>query len=448
MTGLPPEVVAVAFAKTSRSPRPFDEIAAELNEDKSRKFHERWVVGYGHSSVAEHAVLSIAIENVSILATKVLEDNRLASYTEKSSRYQIFDRSRIFKPKKIMDSKFAKLYEDTANMLMDSYFEILEKTIEYLKTKHAKKEDESDKLYGVRIKVLALDNCRCILPAATLTNLGMTINARNLEYAIVKLLTHPLEEMQEIGEEIKTETLKITPTLVQFTDANKYLGETCKEMEKLAAGIKLDKLENHPGAVIVEYDEDAENKLVAALLYRFTEYSYAQVKKHVQLMNAEEKEKMIDEALKRYGDYDRPLRELEHVYYTFDILIDYGIFRDVQRHRMCTQTNQELTISHGYEVPDDIKDAGLQQKFDEVMKKAADCYEQIAKELPKHAAYIVPLAYRKRTLFKMNLRQLYHFIRLRSRETGHRGYIKLAQQMYDLIAEKQPLLAKYIRVTK
>src|SRR3989339_1357238 len=103
LAGLPPEVVAVAFAKCSRSPEPFDKIAAELNADKSSEFHEKWVVGYGHSSVAEHAVLSIAMENVSILATKVIEDNRLASYTEKSTRYQIFDRDKYFKPAKIME---------------------------------------------------------------------------------------------------------------------------------------------------------------------------------------------------------------------------------------------------------------------------------------------------------------------------------------------------------
>ena len=113
LTGLPPEVVAVAFAKCSRSPEPFDQIAKELNEDKSRKFHEKWVVGYGHSSVAEHAVISMAIENVSILATKTIEDNRLCSYTEKSTRYQVFTKDRYYKPKKLMDSELKNTYTRT-----------------------------------------------------------------------------------------------------------------------------------------------------------------------------------------------------------------------------------------------------------------------------------------------------------------------------------------------
>src|SRR3989339_1614889 len=135
LTGLPPEVVAVAFAKCSRSPEPFDIIAAELNADKSRKFHERWVVGYGHSSVAEHAVLSLAIENVSILATKVIEDCRLSSYTEKSTRYQVFDREHYYKPAAIINSRFKQLYEETLDFIMNSYISLFPKMVEFFKKK-------------------------------------------------------------------------------------------------------------------------------------------------------------------------------------------------------------------------------------------------------------------------------------------------------------------------
>src|SRR3989344_6058575 len=206
LTGLPPEVVAVAFAKCSRSPEPFDKIAKEINEDKSRKFHEKWVVGYGHSSVAEHAVLSLAIENISILATKVIEDNRLASYTEKSSRYQLFDKENYYKPEKIMGSKLAKLYEDTCDFILDVYSDIAPKLIEFFKRKFPYEND-------IEIKNKALDCARYLLPVSVLTNLGITINARNLENAITKLLTHPLKEMQNIGKELKEAAIKITPTL-------------------------------------------------------------------------------------------------------------------------------------------------------------------------------------------------------------------------------------------
>lgn len=448
LTGLQPEVVAVTFAKTSRSAKPFDEIAKDLTEEKSAEFHEKWVVGFGHSSIAEHAVLSMAIENVSILATKFIEDNRLASYTEKSSRYQIFDRSRYYKPKKIMDSRFSKLYEDTANFLMDNYLQVLSKIIDFFEKKFPRKEDESEALYKMRIKNLALDNSRFMLPAATLTNFAMTINARNLRYCIIKLITHPLEEMQEIGEEIRQEAMKRTPALLKNIVPNKYIDETHPAMEQLAADMLHIKTQNKDGAVLVEYDKDADDKLVSALLYRFSKYPYQQIKEMVKKMSKEQKEQVIDEALKRLEKRDKPLRELEHISYTFDVLLDYGTFRDIQRHRICTQTNQELTIENSYIVPEGISEAGLTDDFKKSMEKAEHAYKEIIKDLPKYAAYIVPFAYRKRTLFTMNLRELFHFIRLRSGRAGHMSYRKLAQQMYDIIAQVHPLMAKYIVVDK
>lgn len=427
LTGLPPEVVAVAFAKSSRSSEPFDVIARELNEDKSRKFHEKWVVGYGHSSVSEHAVLSIAIENVSILATKFIEDNRLASFTEKSSRYQIFDKDRYYKPENIMKSDLGKLYERTCDEILEFYSRLVPLMILFFKDRFPNETE-------INIKNKALDVCRYLLPVSCLTNLGMTINARNLEHAIVKLLTHPLKEMQEIGEEIKEAGLKVTPTLIKYTSYDKYLGETVKELEKKTS-ILLEKISdsNENGAVLVEFDKDAENKLIAAILYRFSQSPYKKIKEMVKSMNKKEKEEIIDEALKKMDKFDRPIRELEHVYYTFDVLMDYGGFRDVQRHRMCTQTNQEVTIEHGYETPKEIIEAGFEKEFKECMEKAKVTFFEIKKEFPKEIQYVIPLAFRKRVLITMNLRELFHFIKLRSGQTGHISYRRIAWHMYDCI---------------
>ena len=439
LTGLPPEVVAVAFAKCSRSPEPFDKIAKELNEDKSRKFHEKWVVGYGHSSVAEHAVISLAIENISILATKVLEDNRLASFTEKSSRYQIFDKENYYKPEKMMSSRFAKLYEETSDFILDIYTGLIPKLLDFFKKKFP---DEAD----IEIKNMALDCARYMLPVSVLTNLGMTINARNLENAVVKLLTHPLEEVQEIGKELKEAALKITPTLLKHVEYNKYLAETTKEMEKLTSTVIKNKDNDKEDVVLVEYDKEAEDKLLAALLYRFSKLPYNNIKEQVKKMPSKEKEKIIDEALKRLGKFDKPLRELEHIYYTFDILVDYGAFRDIQRHRMATQTNQDFNVEHSYSIPEEIIEAGFKDKFEECMSKAISAFNEISKEFPREAQYAIPLAFKKRILMTCNLRELFHFIKLRSGKTGHASYRKIAQKMYYLLKEKQPLLAKYIQV--
>jgi thymidylate synthase ThyX len=438
LTGLPPEVVAVAFAKCSRSPEPFDKIANELNEDKSRKFHEKWVVGYGHSSVAEHAVISLALENVSILATKVLEDNRLASFTEKSTRYQVFDKDHYYKPSKIMNSALAKVYEETADLIMDTYTRLFPRMAEFLTKKYPNAKE-------IEIKNLACDALRYLLPAASLTNLGMTINARNLEWAIVKLLTHPLKELQEIGQEIKSAAIKVTPTLIKYAKFNEYLSEIEKELSTISIEyLKNPRTTNIKGVILVEFDTQAENKLITSLLYRFSNEAYNEIRNIVTNLSSQEKEKIIDASLKKMGKFDKPLREFEHIYYTFNILMDYGAFRDVQRHRMCTQTNQTFTADHGYEIPKEVIDGGFESEFNVCMEKAKKAYDKLKISFPQQASYIVPLAYNKRVLITMNLRELFHFIKLRSGKMGHISYRKIAWQMYDAIKEKHPLLAKYI----
>ncbi len=443
---LKPEVVAVAFAKCSRSPESFADIAAELTEEKSADFHEKWVVGYGHSSVAEHANLHLAIENISILGTKIIEDNRLASFTEKSTRYQIFDRTKYYKPAKIMNSVLAKEYEETMNEIYDTYTEMHEPMKEFILKKYPRKENESEKGYAATIKARVCDNTRYLLPTATLTNLGMTANARTWEHAIVKLLSHPLEEANDIGSAIKKESLKITPTLIQFANENAFIKETSLELKKITNQVLVENPEPSNPVQIIDYDHNAENKLVAALLYPFSQLPYSQILKKVETMSQTEKENIVDESLKRRASYDAPLRELEHIYYTFDILMDYGAFRDVQRHRMCTQTNQAVTVIHGYETPEEIIEAGLEEKYRTIMEKAARLYQKIYPIFPDEAQYIVPLGFRKRTLFTWNLRELHHFIALRSGLKGHISYRRIAQACWQKLNEIHPLLAKYIRV--
>jgi len=447
LKGLTPEIRAVTFAKCSRSPEPFDEIARELTEEKSAEFHEKWVVGYGHSSVAEHAVLSIAIENVSILATKVIEDNRLASYTEKSTRYQVFNRDKYYRPKKIMDSEFANLYQKTGDFLFDTYEALYPKVLEFVKKKYPPEEKQTKKLYEMVSKARACDIVRLILPTATQTNLGMTVNARSLEYATVKLLSHPLEEMNEIGNQIKKVSLEETPTLIKFADKNNFMQETRQALENEASDfLSQDEIEPIALVKLVSYDKDAEDKLTASLLYKHSKHPYEQILRKVSSLPNEEKLRIIGESLKRRTDHDRPLRELEHVYYTFDILVDYGAFRDIQRHRICTQANQEVTTEHGYVIPQSIKDLNLEKEYIECMMRSHEAFYKIAKKFPKEAQYIVPLAYKKRVLITWNLRELFHFIPLRSSKKGHISYRLVAQQVWHELNRVHPNLAKYIKV--
>ena len=305
---LKPEVVAVAFAKCSRSPESFKTIADELTDEKSADFHEKWVVGYGHSSVAEHATLHLAIENVSILATKVIEDNRLASYTEKSTRYQIFDRDKYYKPGNILSSEFVGDYETTLNYIFDAYTGLNVSMRDFIVKKYPRDNEQNEKVYNAITKARVCDNTRYLLPTATLTNLGMTVNARQLEHAIVKLLSHPLEELEKIGERLKEESLKITPTLIKFANANEYLQKTEQELAVLAKYTLIDAPASVNPVEIVDYDRAAENKLVASLLYRHSHEPYKQIYAKIKNMTAAQKEKIIDTALKYRSYYDQPLR--------------------------------------------------------------------------------------------------------------------------------------------
>ncbi len=467
---LPPEVVAVLFAYVSRSPASFRENLLKLIKskdldigelvsvysdmgvnyaearEKARKFHEKWVVGYGHSSVAEHAVASVAIENVSILATKAIEDTRLASFTEKSTRYQVFDREKYYKPGNVMKSESGGLYKKTCENLFDLYIEIMPKLTGYFREKHPKPKGMDDKIYENISKARACDVARYVLPASTLTNLGMTVNARSLEHMIRKLLSHPLKEMNGIGTGIREEVLKIIPTLVKYADLNPYIIETGRVMESLYGGFEPEKNEKNRPVTLVGYDRDAENKLVSSIIYRYSHRPYEDILAKVSEMGGKEKEKVFGEYLKRMGAHDPPMRELEHVYYTFDILVDYGAFRDIQRHRICTQTNQELTTTHGYDIPEEIEKIGYGEKFREAMKSAEHAFERLRKRFPKEAQYVVPLAFRKRTLFTWNLRELYHFIKLRSGKEGHISYRRIAWDVYNEVKRVHPVLAKYIKV--
>ena len=218
------EQIAVAFAMTSRRPEPFDEIAREVSEEKAADFHERWVLGYGHASVAEHAVIHIAVENISRLACDALEDNRLASYTEKSSRYQVMDAGYFHVPAELdAHQTLRREFVATCGSLFDAYQQLIDDCLAYLRGVHPQRARESDAAYGLRLRRIATDGCRSVLPAATLTNVGVTANARTLEHAISKLMSSELAEERELGSEVREHGRSITPTLIKYADRVEYL---------------------------------------------------------------------------------------------------------------------------------------------------------------------------------------------------------------------------------
>ncbi len=229
------EQIAVAFAMTSRRPEAFDEIAEQVSKEKAADFHERWVLGYGHASVAEHAVVHLAVENVSRLACDTLEDNRLASYTEKSSRYQVMPGDYYHVPEELArHPALEKEYEAVCQGLFQGYMKLIDGCLDFLRQTTPRTEGERDGAFNLRLRRVATDHCRAVLPAATLTNVGVTANARTLEHAISKLVSSGLIEEQRLGEEVREQGRLITPTLIKYAGKVEYLESASERQSDLA----------------------------------------------------------------------------------------------------------------------------------------------------------------------------------------------------------------------
>ncbi len=442
----PPEVIAVAFAKTSRSPESFQQIADELTDEKSAQFHEKWVVGYGHSSVAEHAVLHIAAENISRLAVECLESNRLASYTEKSTRYQKWDPENFHIPEELVGHKLENRYIETCRLLFSTYATAMEKIKILVEQDEPLKEGESEALRQNRIRSKSADVCRYLLPAAALANVGMTINARALEHAITKMLSNPLAEVRAMGEEIKSTAKEEVPTLVKYADADLSF----QEIEDCFHGAQP-KEEPTPGDTqdwcrLIRYDRNAEEMILAAFLYKYSGISHSQADEKAKALKPAEKENILDNIFITHNRHQSLPRELEYARYTFDLILDQGAYFELKRHRMMTQTAQPLGISLGYTLPRWISLAGMEMEYRSSMEAAEETYRAISNEIPCAAAYIVPNAYRRRLLIDFNLRSGMHMLSLRSASNAHFSMRRVARRMVDEIRVVEPQLGKYFMV--
>jgi len=440
---LSPETIAVAFAKTSRAPESFREIAAELSDEKSAQFHEKWVVGYGHASVAEHAVLHFAFENVSRIAVETIESSRLASYTEKSTRYQKWGQADFTVPPELEGHALRDEFIETVRFLFATYLESLEPARQLILSRSPRRENESDEAYDRRIRSQYVDSCRFILPAAANANVGLTANARVIEMIIRKMLSHPLAEVQQIGEKMKQVAKAETPTLVKYADAVPYAVETSRALNNYAPETGQQPTD---WCTLIDHDKDGEKKILAAALYRFNEMPFSDALGYVKSLKKKERGELADTLLKRLDRYDTPLRELEYSTYTFDLVMDQGAYAEFKRHRMMTQTAQRLTTRLGHAVPVLMTEAGLESRYEAAMDSAMQMYEKLCEFDPNVAQYIVPNGFYRRVLAQFNLREAFAFCQLRTASNAHFSIRRAAQRMYEEIARVHPLLTKYMKI--
>jgi thymidylate synthase ThyX len=477
LTGLPEEVIAVLFAYYSRSRDDLRTNLARLLADqdlgvvdgaaaarpalaslhgateKARVFHEKWVVGYGHASVAEHAVVHLAIENVSIVASKVIEDLRLGSFTEKSTRYVVFDQHSYVEPPGLSPAAGAT-YRSIVERLFRVYLDLMPRVTGALRARTPRVEGQSDAAYASAIKGQACDLLRGLLPAGTRTNLGLTANARALEGLLSKMLSHPLGEVVTAGEAMLRAALHVAPTLVKYAARNEHraglskaVGEVLRHVYTPPAGGASATMVLTQPVRLVHHDKDALERVALALAYDGADpHAHASgLIDGLRNANARELQAVVAAAFAGRGPHDPAPRGLEASAMTFELMLDYGAYRDLQRHRLVSPATQRLTCHLGFETPPELGDLGFHDAYQDAIFGVYDPWLTLD-EHPLEAQYAVPLAYRVRTLWTLNLRELFHVIELRSARQGHASYRRIAQALYRTVSVAHPWLKDLIRV--
>jgi thymidylate synthase ThyX len=504
--GVEPEVQAYAMAKYSRSALSMKESLKEISEQKAEQFLNTFYFQYGHRSIADLAHLAFAIEKLSILAAIVLVDEQRWDGQERSTRYQNFKKSGYFVPEfggpdSGSNAALKAEYCATIDFLFAEYDAFTQEMLGYYKGQVPRPESMAEDQYTRTLRARAFDNSRYLLPLATNTSLGQIVNARTLETQISRLLSSPYAEVRHLGallkdaardaaynvqseqlralvEEIKAANpelgakaeqqllrpTRVAPTLVKYAEANEYEVRTRSELEHAAeelmqgappapapgsperAGVARTGVE----APLVDLVEDGslEVEIATTLLYSACHHPYRQIREQVEGLTEARRNEIIDLGLRHRGRHDELLRGFHSgQQFKFDILMDVGGFRDMHRHRRCTQIEQGFTGLHGYDTPPDVVLAGLETRYRAAMQNVVDVCGKFGAAGPHARLYLLPMAFRKRTLFKMDFAEALYIAELRSGAAGHFSYRQVAYAMYEEVARKHPALAKYFRVT-
>ncbi len=468
LVNLPEVVKGALFARYSRSPKSLrrlflEEFVGELDVrgdqsidatvglERAEDLYDRVFMEYGDDSVAQLGGVHLACEQASNVMTKVLEWGRLMSYLEQSTRYIAYDtrlggRYRYFRDPEVLASPYGTRYVADLDRLFDAYAGLAPKLQEFFREQTPKSDGDSDFIYRQAIKAKAFDAVRGVLPAASLSNVGIYGSGQGYEALLLRMRAHPLPEAREYANLMLTELRKVIPSFLKRVDLpergvawSDYIGARREAMEDVVDELFPEPaMESDPVEVcLVDHDPDGEIKMIAAMLYPHVHLSERRVEERVRGMSTEERLAVARAYIGERGNRrHKPGRAFERTAYRFDVVSDYGAFRDLQRHRMMTIEWQPLTPYHGYTRPPAVDAAGLAGEFDAAMQRSSALYDLLADEYPDQATYAVSLAYRLRYVMQMNAREAMHLIELRTGPQGHPAYRRVGQQMHRLIAEE------------
>jgi thymidylate synthase ThyX len=475
LVNLPEVVKGALFARYSRSAKSLrrlflDEFVGDLDVsgdhsidatvglERAEQLYDRVFYEYGDDSVAQLGGVHLACEQASNVLTKVLEWGRLMSYMEKSTRYVAYDsrlpngRYRYYRDPEILESPLGARYVGDMDRLFDSYGELLPVMQSMFSERYPKGPDDSDFAWRRSVRAKAFDALRGMLPAGATSNLGIYASGQAYEALLIRMRAHPMPEARAYAELILTELRKVIPSWVKRVDVDdrgvahsQYLEQNAHAMQQLAASIFESEPRSFrpaaggdPEVTLVDWDPDGEVKVVASMLYPYTHLAESMIQDRVQGMSTEERLEVVRRYTgERTNRRHRPGRALERCDYRFDVISDYGAFRDLQRHRLLTVEWQDLTPAHGFTMPESVVDAGAEEPYSAAMARSATLYELLRDRfLPGQTSYAVALAYRIRYAMQFNAREAMHLLELRTSPQGHPEYRKVCQQMHRLIAKR------------
>lgn len=451
-----------AFAAIAGKPTETNADQAQLTAiQKAQNFYDRILDGYGDDSIGELGGAHLAIEQVSMLGAKAIEDHRIgASPLEKSTRYIYFDqkvngRYLFFQEPVLMTSAYRELFLDTCNRLFETYGKLIPPLTAQIEQTFPKDPAISTAAYTAALRAKVLDCLRGLLPASALTNMGVFGNGRFFESLIQKLQYNNLAEMQEIGKKSLQELNKVIPSFIRRGDPEhkhfQSMGEFYESMESEIhqfASHHVQGVEqmNQPGVRLIGSDPDCVAKIAGALLFSHSHGSLEHLQSYCRQLPEEQLSRILDAASSsRENRRHKSPRGLEHATFTFEILADFGIYRDLHRHRILTQERQLLTCNYGYYVPPEIQGTEMEKEYVAAMEMAKKTYDIVASELPEEAQYVVPMAYNVHWYFHVNLRSLQWLCELRSQAAGHAMYRFVAQEMARLVSLAYPPLERFFK---
>jgi len=435
-----PETLSAAYARISRDPADIGKLREKSREEtaKARKSNEMIIFGLGHASVAEHAVFNFDITGISRLAVEEVQKYRLASFTEKSQRYITLDGD-FYLPEKLKGTKFENKFKDLVSFQNEVYFSLYNALQADLFKKHEKLI--SKKNGKMTVDGWAKEDARYVVSMATISQFGMTVNARTLEHMLRRFRASELEEVQELAEKLYNTVHALSPSIIKYTEPTKYDTERSPSLKNLISKFGFDGEVSKNECNLIEITDDPDTKLCAALLFDHTGFDHDSCLRKAESLSECEKREMINTSLCQRECYDRVERAFEAVDMTFELSISASNYAQLKRHRISTQLVQNYNPDLGVTTPPAIAKIVQTECFAQVMEKSRKLYEELSKEFPAYSDYALTNAHRRKVILKLNARELYHFISLRADEHAQWDIKETAQMMQELVKKEAPLLS-------